>query len=187
MSRIGSSSASGVRVAAEPISNVFTVLLLIGALALALSLVMLWATLESRYGVTFAVSDPGKAALNAPKAAESKEQAAAKDLDEKLQAIRSFSQEIAAPAAGAAAPPAAAPPAEAPPAAAPPAAAPPAEAPPAAAPPAEAPPAAAPPAEAPPAAAPPAEAPPAAAPPAEAPPMETPPAAAPAAAPPAGG
>mgnify|MGYP001379926879 CR=1 FL=1 len=33
MSRIGSSSASGVRVAAQPLSNVFTVLLLIGALA----------------------------------------------------------------------------------------------------------------------------------------------------------
>jgi hypothetical protein len=188
MSRIGSSSASGVRVAAEPLSNIFTVLLLIGALALVLAAVMLWVTLDKRYGVTFGVSDAEKAALDAPGKARAAQQAADAELAEKLAAIRRFPEAIskkAAPAEGGQAPPEAAPPAVTPPEAAPPAAAPPAAAPPAAAPPAAAPPAAAPPAAAPPAAAPPAAAPPAAAPPAAAPPETAPPAAAPpAAAPP---
>jgi hypothetical protein len=200
MSRIGSSSASGVRVAAEPLSNVFTVLLLIGALALVLATVMLWVTLDKRYGVTFGASDAGKAALDAPAKARAAQQAADMELTEMLAAIRRFPEAIskkAAPAEGGqtpptatppeVAPPATAPPAATPPEVAPPAAAPPAAAPPAAAPPAAAPPAAAPPAAAPPAAAPPAATPPEVAPPAAAPPAATPPAAAPAAAAPAAG
>jgi hypothetical protein len=49
MSRIGSSSASGVRVAAQPISNIYTVLLMIGVIALTVTTVVLCVSL-SRYG-----------------------------------------------------------------------------------------------------------------------------------------
>ena len=181
MSRIGSSSASGVRVAAEPLSNVFTVLLLIGALALVLAAVMLWVTLDKRYGVTlFGVSDAEKAALDAPGKARAAQQAADAELTEKLGAIRRFPEAIskkAAPAEGGQTPPEAAPPAVTPPAAAPPEAAPPAVTPPAAAPPEATPPEATPPAATPPAAAPPETTPPAAAPPTATPPAAAAPAA----------
>jgi len=181
MSRIGSSSASGVRIATEPLSNIFTVLLLIGALALVLAAVMLWVTLDKRYGVTFGVSDAGKAALDAPGKARAAQQAADAELTEKLAAIRRFPEAIskkAAPAEGGQTPPEVAPPAAVPPEVAPPAAVPPEVAPPAAAPPAATPPAATPPEAAPPAATPPEAAPPEATPPAAAPPEATPPAAA---------
>jgi len=172
MSRIGSSSASGVRVAAEPLSNVFTVLLLIGALALVLAAVMLWVTLDKRYGVTlFGVSDAEKAALDAPGKARAAQQAADAELTEKLGAIRRFPEAIskkAAPAEGGQTPPEAAPPAVTPPVAAPPEATPPAAAPPETTPPAAAPPTATPPAAAPPETTPPAAAPPTATPPAAA-------------------
>jgi hypothetical protein len=65
MSRI-STSTSGVRVAAQPLSNIFTVLLIIGLLALILTLVMLWTTLEKRYGASWGVSDEGQRALKQP-------------------------------------------------------------------------------------------------------------------------
>ena len=185
MSRIGSSSASGVRVAAEPLSNVFTVLLLIGALALVLAAVMLWVTLDQRYGVTLGASDAGKSALDAPAKARAAQQAADAELTEKLAAIRRFPEAIskkAAPAEGGQTPPEAAPPAVTPPAATPPAVTPPAATPPEAAPPAATPPEATPPAAAPPEATPPAATPPEATPPAAAPPEATPPAAAPPAA-----
>ncbi|MBE3096510.1 MAG: hypothetical protein IMZ44_05195 [Planctomycetes bacterium] len=181
MSRIGSSSASGVRVAAEPLSNVFTVLLLIGALALVLAALMLWGTLDKRYGVTFGASDAGKAALDAPAKARAAQQAADMELTEMLAAIRRFPEAIskkAAPAEGGQTPPEVAPPAATPPEVAPPAAAPPAATPPEAAPPAATPPAATPPEAAPPAATPPVATPPAATPPEAAPPAAAPPAAA---------
>jgi hypothetical protein len=181
MSRIGSSSASGVRVAAEPLSNVFTVLLLIGALALVLAAVMLWVTLDQRYGVTFGVSDAGKTALDAPGKARAAQQSTDAELAEKLAAIRRFPEAIskkAAPGEGGPTPPAATPPEVTPPAATPPEVTPPAATPPEATPPAATPPAATPPEAAPPAAAPPAATPPEAAPPAAAPPEATPPAAA---------
>ena len=49
MSRIGSSSASSVRVAAQPISNIYTVLLMIGAIALIVTAAVLCVSL-SQYG-----------------------------------------------------------------------------------------------------------------------------------------
>jgi hypothetical protein len=51
-------------VAAQPLSNVYTVLLVIGGLALLLSLAMLWVTLEKRYGVVWTAPDQGKAAYD---------------------------------------------------------------------------------------------------------------------------
>ncbi|HUS44411.1 MAG TPA: hypothetical protein VM219_00035 [Phycisphaerae bacterium] len=58
MSRIGSSSASGVRVVAQPISNIYTVLLMIGAIALIVTTVVLCVSL-SRYGPGLSFGEPG--------------------------------------------------------------------------------------------------------------------------------
>ena len=81
MSRISSSSASGVRVAAQPLSNIYTVLLVIGCLALVLAFVMLWVTLAKGYGTVWAVTDEGKANENAPIKAGEAQKAAAAELD----------------------------------------------------------------------------------------------------------
>ena len=70
MSRIDSSSASGVRVAAEPLSNVYTVLLLVGLVALVAGVVMLGLTLDTRYGVVFGLTSQGEAAMKGPDAAK---------------------------------------------------------------------------------------------------------------------
>ena len=90
MSRISSSSASGVRVAAQPLSNIYTILLVIGLLALILALVMLWITLEQRYGAVWAVTDPGKNNLNAPANAAAKQKTDNEELDSVQNAISSW-------------------------------------------------------------------------------------------------
>jgi hypothetical protein len=103
MSRIGSSSTSGVRIAAEPLSNVYTVLLLIGLVALVVATVMLWVTLEQRYGVTFGLSEAGKRALAAPEAARNALSAARADLQKKTEdEIVRFPEEMGKTAPGAA-------------------------------------------------------------------------------------
>jgi len=60
MSRIGSSSASGVRVAAAPLSNVYTVLLLVAAVALVVAVVFAAASLQTRYGAVLPVGSSGE-------------------------------------------------------------------------------------------------------------------------------
>ena len=106
MSRIGSSSASGVRVAAQPLSNVFTVLLLIGALALVLTTVALIVVGEKRYGVTFGVTDIGKAALEAPVQSSRSAKDATSEMEKARDQIRRFPEPFkkGGPAAGGAAP-----------------------------------------------------------------------------------
>ena len=117
MSQIASSS--GVRVAAQPLSNVYTVLLLLGTVALVATLVMLCVTMNDRYGVILAVTEEGKQAKrDARKAARDEDfpeaetkthydQAKAK-LDEGDENIKQFPEGVAAPAVGAdATPPAA--------------------------------------------------------------------------------
>ena len=149
MSRIGSSSASGVRVAAQPLSNVFTVLLLIGALALVVAVAALMVTGSKRFGVTFGLTSEGETALKAPGNSIQKATSAAADLAKMREQINRFPEPFkkegqpaeAAPAESVtppppspetpAAPPAATPPApaaETPAAPAPPAATPPAPA-----------------------------------------------------------
>jgi hypothetical protein len=81
MSRISSSSASGIRAAVQPLSNIYTILLVIGFLVLVPALVMLWVTLEQRYGVVWAVTEPGKNNLNAPADAAAKQKDARDELD----------------------------------------------------------------------------------------------------------
>ncbi len=107
MSQIASSS--GVRVAAQPLSNVYTVLLLLGTVALVATLVMLCVTMNDRYGVILAATKEGKQAKReARKAARDEDfpeaetkthydQGKAK-LDEGDENIKQFPEGVAAPA-----------------------------------------------------------------------------------------
>jgi len=87
MSRIGSSSASGVRVAAQPLSNVFTVLLLIGALALVLAAVSLLMTGNKRFGDACGL---GSDAQEAPAKSLQMAKAASEDLGKMREQIKRF-------------------------------------------------------------------------------------------------
>jgi hypothetical protein len=98
MSRIGSSSSvSGVRVAATPLSNVYTVLLLVGALVLILTLVGIVVTMDKRYGVVFGVTDVGKANLKAPDVAKEEHDRAAKALSDMDKALEQWPAGMVAP------------------------------------------------------------------------------------------
>ena len=88
MSQIGSSS--GVRVAATPLSNVYTVLLLIGALVLALTLAGIWINGDHTYGVVWGITDAGKANLKRIDTAKADEEAAQKELNDKAEALKQW-------------------------------------------------------------------------------------------------
>jgi len=105
MSRIGSSS--GVRVAAAPLSNVYTALLLIGTLVLVLTLLGLWIIGDRTYGVVWGVSDAGKANLKAIDTAKAGQETAEKELNDKAEALKQWPAGMVppvAPAPGTAAP-----------------------------------------------------------------------------------
>jgi hypothetical protein len=88
MSQIGSSS--GVRVAATPLSNVYTVLLLIGALVLALTLAGIWIIGDRTYGVVWGITDSGKVNLKRIDTAKADEEAAQKELNDKAEALKQW-------------------------------------------------------------------------------------------------
>jgi len=88
MSQIGSSS--GVRVAATPLSNVYTVLLLIGALVLALTLAGIWINGDRTYGVVWGITDAGKANLKALDTAKANQEAAEKELNQNWEALKQW-------------------------------------------------------------------------------------------------
>jgi hypothetical protein len=88
MSQIGSSS--GVRVAATPLSNVYTVLLLIGALVLALTLAGIWINGDRTYGVVWGITDSGKANLKALDTAKANQEAAEKELNQNWEALKQW-------------------------------------------------------------------------------------------------
>jgi len=112
MSQIGSSS--GVRVAAQPLSNVYTVLLLLGAVALVTTAVMLGVTMNDRYGCILGVTDEGKRAKEAPEAAKRRQDSVRAELEQTDKAIKEFPEGVTAPAVGGdTAPPAPVPPAPA--------------------------------------------------------------------------
>ncbi|HUU11516.1 MAG TPA: hypothetical protein VM431_13395 [Phycisphaerae bacterium] len=100
------SSSSGVRVAAQPLSNVYTVLLLLGAVALVLTFLMLAVTMDSRYGAVLGVSEEGKAAKKAPDAAKARQQNILSELEQTDKALKDFPEGVMAPAVGDIAPPA---------------------------------------------------------------------------------
>ena len=93
MSRIASSSsASGVRVAAQPFSNVYTVLLLLGALALVTALVMTCITLQGRYGSILPLGSAGEQSQRDLEDAKSQQAAAGGELDQMQQALEQWPQ-----------------------------------------------------------------------------------------------
>ena len=93
MSRIASSSsASGVRVAAQPLSNVYTVLLLLGALALVTALVMTCITLQGRYGSILPLGSAGEQSRRDLEDAKSKQAAAGGELDQMQKALEQWPQ-----------------------------------------------------------------------------------------------
>jgi len=98
MSQIGSSS--GVRVAAQPLSNVYTVLLLLGAVALVATAVMLGVTMNDRYGCILGVTDEGQRAKEAPEDAKRRQDSVRTELGETDKAIKEFPEWVTAPAVG---------------------------------------------------------------------------------------
>ena len=97
MSQIGSSS--GVRVAAQPLSNVYTVLLLVAGLALVVALVFVCLTMDKNYGTILGVSEEGKRNKELPDAI-AKDQADALDQLKQVDAALERFPEGIAPAAG---------------------------------------------------------------------------------------
>ena len=97
MSQIGSSS--GVRVATTPLSNVYTVLLLIGALVLALTLAGIWIDGDRTYGVVWGITDSGKANLKALDTAKANQEAAEKELNQKWEELKQWPAGMVPPVA----------------------------------------------------------------------------------------
>jgi hypothetical protein len=96
MSQIGSSS--GVRVAAQPLSNVYTVLLLVGAVALVLTLVMLCVVMDGRYGTILGFTKEGEANKKLPAAIADQQEDRRDELEEVDQALKRFPEGISASA-----------------------------------------------------------------------------------------
>jgi len=97
MSQIGSSS--GVRVAAQPLSNVYTVLLLVGAAALVLALVLLCIVMDRNYGVILPLSDAGKANQELPAEVANQQESRRSKLKEADKDLKRFPEGISASAA----------------------------------------------------------------------------------------
>ena len=98
MSQIASSS--GVRVAAQPLSNVYTVLLLLGAVALVVTLVMLAVTMNDRYGCVLPVTEEGARAKKEPEAQKARQDSVRGELKQTDKAISEFPEGVAAPPVG---------------------------------------------------------------------------------------
>jgi hypothetical protein len=73
---------------------VYTVLLLTGLLVLVAATVLLWVTLEGRYGVTFAVTQAGKDALEQPARQEANVKAQRAKLEETRRFITGYPEEM---------------------------------------------------------------------------------------------
>ncbi len=98
MSQIASSS--GVRVAAQPLSNVYTVLLLLGAVALVATLVMLGVTMNGRYNCVLGVTEEGSRAKKEPEVQKARQDSVWGELKQTDKAISEFPEGVAAPAVG---------------------------------------------------------------------------------------
>lgn len=99
MSQIASSS--GVRVAAQPLSNVYTVLLLLGTVALVATLVMLGVTMNGRYECVLGVTEEGSRAKKEPEVQKARQDSVWAELEQVDKAISEFPEGVAAPAVGA--------------------------------------------------------------------------------------
>ena len=105
MSQIASSS--GVRVAAQPLSNVYTVLLLIGGLALVVVFVMLAVTMNDRYECVLGVTEEGKRAKEEPDVQKARQDSVRDELNQTDKAIKEFPEGVAAAIGAGVTPPAA--------------------------------------------------------------------------------
>jgi len=102
MSRIGSTSTSGVRVAAQPLSNIYTVLLVLSAVALVVAVVMACVSLQTGYGAILPIGEGGKqaeAALDSAQRRLRDDDTAMDAVDEDLEQLTIEASEPAAPAA----------------------------------------------------------------------------------------
>jgi len=104
MSQIASSS--GVRVAAQPLSNVYTVLLLIGGLALVVVFVMLAVTMNDRYECVLGVTEEGKRAKEEPDVQKARQDSVRDELNQTDKAIKEFPEGVAAAIGAGVTPPA---------------------------------------------------------------------------------
>jgi len=96
MSQIGSSS--GVRVAATPLSNVYTVLLLVGAVALVVTLVILVVVMDRNYGAVLGLSKEGEANKQMHEKVAAQQEARRSELKEVDQDLKRFTEGISASA-----------------------------------------------------------------------------------------
>jgi len=94
MSQIGSSS--GVRVAAQPLSNVYTVLLLVGGVALVVALVFLCVELNKNYGTILGVTEKGEANKQLPDKVKTQQAGLREELDETDKALKRFPEGVSA-------------------------------------------------------------------------------------------
>jgi len=100
MSQIGSSS--GVRVAAQPLSNVYTVLLLVGGVALITALVFLCLELDKNYGTILGITEKGEANKTLHEKVETQQEERRQELEEVDKALKRFPEGVtASPDAGA--------------------------------------------------------------------------------------
>ncbi|MEA3367638.1 MAG: hypothetical protein U9R68_05935 [Planctomycetota bacterium] len=96
MSQIGSSS--GVRVAAQPLSNVYTVLLLVGAVALVLALVLLCVVMDRNYGTVLGFTKEGATNKQLPESVADQQKTRRGELEEADRALNRFPEGISASA-----------------------------------------------------------------------------------------
>ena len=96
MSQIGSSS--GVRVAAQPLSNVYTVLLLVGALALVVALVLLCVVMDRNYGTILGFTKEGGTNKQLPEKVADQQETRRGELEQADQALKRFPEGISASA-----------------------------------------------------------------------------------------
>ncbi|HUW99470.1 MAG: hypothetical protein WBD63_02185 [Phycisphaerae bacterium] len=93
MSRIASSSsASGVRIAAQPLSNVYTVLLMVAALALVVALVFVCLPPRGRQGSILPVGAAGEQTRRDIEDAQSRQKAADAELNQMQQNLGQWPQ-----------------------------------------------------------------------------------------------
>ena len=97
MSRIASSSsasgasgASGVRVAAQPLSNVYTVLLLVAALAVVAALVLACVTVQVRYGSILPVGAAGEQTRRDLEDAANRQKGVSAELDQMQENLKQW-------------------------------------------------------------------------------------------------
>ncbi len=98
MSQIG--STSGVRVAAQPLSNIYTALLLVAVVALVVATVLVAVTMSRNYGVVLPVSAQAKATRDLPKKVAKEQASRLEELKAMDESLKRFPAGAVAPGPG---------------------------------------------------------------------------------------